>query len=758
MDLGSAVLSAELALDLLDPELRDRVVLCARRRWSRAWSWRLSSRRRAGPGRPRSRPRPTGALAAKQSQLAAGARRGRTSRPTPPTPDRRLSAATFTVAQPARPARPARRRGWFGRRAPFDARRRAAQPHHGVGAGAGAQPVPGGHARRAGRAPGGGVGDRAEPRPARSSTHRRARRAAASTSRGSRAATGRPPSRGGRGPLRGVARHRGRPRPAVGAGRRRRARRAGRPVRTPNGDRLRDRDRRRPRRDRARSGAAPPATPGARGGDLRRPPAAARRRRPAGRRARRGSPRAAAAPGLGRCGGRLGRREFAALADPYLRERAPTSAPVGEQVLARAGRRRRRRHRGRRRPGRRRPHPRPGRRPRPGPGRRPRAGVGQPDRAQRDPGAGPGHPGRGRGRRRTCWPSPTAPSLALDGSTGELVVDPDDASAGRLRASAPTQARRAAEAARAARPAPALTARRGRGRGRGERRLVSTTRRRPRRTVPTGRAGAHGVPLPRSRRRAGRRRAGRGVPRDRGGARRRSGSPCARSTSAATSRCPTCRRPPRPTRSWACAASGSRWRSRQLLARPARGHRRGGARDAGQRDVPDGVSALDELVEARRRARRRRSRRSGEAVRPGLRSASWSRCRPRRSRRQPSSPHVDFFSIGTNDLTQYALAAERGNAAVAALADALDPGVLAPDRRGVPGGGRRPARGRVRRAGQRCAPPLDCWSRSVCASSAWRRAPSRRRSRRCAPSRQPTMPSSLSACSAPPPLPTSALC
>jgi multiphosphoryl transfer protein len=38
--------------------------------------------------------------------------------------------------------------------------------------------------------------------------------------------------------------------------------------------------------------------------------------------------------------------------------------------------------------------------------------------------------------------------------------------------------------------------------------------------------------------------------------------------------------------------------------------------------------------------------------------------------------HVDFFSIGTNDLTQYALAAERGNAALAPLADGMDPGVL----------------------------------------------------------------------------------
>jgi phosphoenolpyruvate-protein kinase (PTS system EI component) len=41
------------------------------------------------------------------------------------------------------------------------------------------------------------------------------------------------------------------------------------------------------------------------------------------------------------------------------------------------------------------------------------------------------------------------------------------------------------------------------------------------------------------------------------------------------------------------------------------------------------------------------------------------------------APHVDFFSLGTNDLTQYTMAAERGDARLAPLLAGPQPAVLA---------------------------------------------------------------------------------
>ena len=85
------------------------------------------------------------------------------------------------------------------------------------------------------------------------------------------------------------------------------------------------------------------------------------------------------------------------------------------------------------------------------------------------------------------------------------------------------------------------------------------------------------------------------------------------------------------------------------------------------------ISTIDELLEARRAL--------ADAAGPdgppaGLRVGMMVEVPAAALKIDAFLPHLDFVSIGTNDLTQYTLAAERGNPAVAALSDALDPAVL----------------------------------------------------------------------------------
>ncbi|MEV4641741.1 phosphoenolpyruvate--protein phosphotransferase [Actinoplanes sp. NPDC049548] len=87
------------------------------------------------------------------------------------------------------------------------------------------------------------------------------------------------------------------------------------------------------------------------------------------------------------------------------------------------------------------------------------------------------------------------------------------------------------------------------------------------------------------------------------------------------------------------------------------------------------VSTVDELLAARRMLDEAVTR-AGRGAPPGLKVGIMTEVPAAALKAATFAPHVDFFSVGTNDLTQYALAAERGNPALASLADGLDPGVL----------------------------------------------------------------------------------
>ncbi|HWO24634.1 MAG TPA: phosphoenolpyruvate--protein phosphotransferase [Kofleriaceae bacterium] len=87
------------------------------------------------------------------------------------------------------------------------------------------------------------------------------------------------------------------------------------------------------------------------------------------------------------------------------------------------------------------------------------------------------------------------------------------------------------------------------------------------------------------------------------------------------------------------------------------------------------ISTLDELLAARRLLDEA-STRAGRGRPAGLQVGMMVEVPAAALKAPVFARHVDFLSIGTNDLTQYALAADRDNDAVAAIHDPFDPGLL----------------------------------------------------------------------------------
>ncbi|MHC9293155.1 phosphoenolpyruvate--protein phosphotransferase [Mycobacterium sp. LTG2003] len=87
------------------------------------------------------------------------------------------------------------------------------------------------------------------------------------------------------------------------------------------------------------------------------------------------------------------------------------------------------------------------------------------------------------------------------------------------------------------------------------------------------------------------------------------------------------------------------------------------------------VSTVDELLAARR-SLDEAVRRAGPRPPAGLQVGMMVEVPAAALKSAVFARHLDFLSIGTNDLTQYALAADRNNDAVATIGDTFDPGLL----------------------------------------------------------------------------------